>query len=113
MISDRAREILSEGVSENEEMNVIFLDEEEGQCFVFKLFRATEGAGDTEQRAIRWLGRARDLCRTAHGKLRTGMVRSKDETSVMAALSGREIEAREWAEQTADSNRLGTARAAR
>ena len=90
MISDRAKEILSEGVSETENRNLIFL-EEGGQSTIFRLFRASEQAGDPEQRAIRWLGMAKGLCRCARGELQTGMIRSRDEMSVMATVSGTAI----------------------
>ena len=66
MISDRAKDIFSEGVSEDEEQTIIPL--EEGiESFVFRLFRASEGAGDPEIRAVRWLGRATGLCQAARG----------------------------------------------
>ena len=55
MISERTKRILSEEISEDEERTVIFLEEGD-ESFAFRLFRATEGAGDPEQRAIRWLG---------------------------------------------------------
>ena len=71
MISDRAKEILPEGVFETENRNLIFL-EEGGQSTIFRLFRASEQAGDPEQRAIRWLGMAKGLCRCAHGELSGG-----------------------------------------
>ena len=99
MISDRAKSILSEGVSKEVEATVLFI-EEENDSLVLRLFRAGEGAGDPEEQAVRWLGRARILCRSAHGDLRTRMVRSKNEESVMASVSGSEIEAREWTEET-------------
>ena len=92
MISDRAKEVLSEGVSEDGERTILFL-EEGGLYFVFRLFRAGAHAGDPEQQAIRWLGKVRGLCRPAHGGLKTGVIRSRDEMSVMAVVSGREIEA--------------------
>ena len=94
MISAKAREILSEGVSDDGEQTVLFL-EEGGQALVLRLFRAGEGAEDPAQQAVRWLGRVMILCRSAHGDLRTRMVRSRNEESVMAAVSGNEIEARE------------------
>ena len=96
MISDRAKEILSEGVDEEVETTVLFI-EEGGQALVLKLFRAGEGDEDEDpaQQAVRWLGRVMILCRSAHGDLRTRMVRSRNEESVLAAVSGREIEARE------------------
>ena len=90
MISDRAKEIHPEGVSETENRNLIFL-EEGGQSTIFRLFRASEQAGDPEQRAIRWLGMAKGLCRCARGELQTGMIRSRDEMSVMATVSGAAI----------------------
>ena len=37
------------------------------ESFVFRLFRASEGAGDPEIRAVRWLGRATGLCQAARG----------------------------------------------
>ena len=91
MISDRAKTLLSERAFENGEQTAIFL-EEAGESVVFRLFRASDHAGDPEQRAIQWLGMARDMCRSAHGDLRTRMVQSRNEESVMAAVSGREIE---------------------
>ena len=94
MISAKAKEILSEGVFEHEERTIIFL-EDGGETVVFRLFRATEGAGDPEQLAIQWLGTARDMCRPVRGELRTGMIRSRDGTNVMATVSGVEIQARE------------------
>ena len=52
MISERTKRILSEEISEDEERTVIFLEEGD-ESFAFRLFRATEGAGDPEQRASR------------------------------------------------------------
>ena len=94
MISDRAKALLSEGVSENGERTILFI-EEGGQALVLRLFRAGEGDEDPAQKAVQWLGRVMILCRSAHGDLRTRMVQSRNEESVMAAVSGREIEARE------------------
>ena len=94
MISDRAKALLSEGVSENGERTILFI-EEGGQALVLRLFRAGEGDEDPAQQAVQWLGRVMILCRSAHGDLRTRMVQSRNEESVMAAVSGREIEARE------------------
>ena len=68
MINDRAKRILSEGASANEERNIVFLIvflEEGGLSYIFRLFRAGEDAGDPEQQAIRWMGRAKGLCRSA------------------------------------------------
>ena len=112
MISAKAKEILSEGVSEDGERAVLFLEEGD-ESFAFRLFRATEGTGDPEWRAIRWLERAKSLCRSAHGELRTGLIRSKNGTNVMATVSGMEIQAREWTGKTADSSPLSATRAAR
>ena len=112
MVSDRTRQILSEGVSEDREQTVMFV-EERGLYFMFRLFRAGDHAGDPEQQAIRWLGKARGLCRSVHGELKTGVIRSRDGESVMAAVSGREIEAKEWPPEFADSSRLSTGQAAR
>ena len=107
MISDRAKGILSEGAFENGEQTAIFL-EEAGESVVFRLFRANDHAGDPEQRAIQWLGRAMALCRSPAGELRTAVIRSRDGTSVMATASGRKLEAREWLEKTDDSSALST-----
>ena len=93
MISDRAKGILSERVEGGGEPEVIFLDAAD-ESGVFRLFRAREGTGDPEKQAIRWLGRARGLCRSARGELRTCVIPSKDEEAAMAVVSGREIEAR-------------------
>ena len=112
MISGRAKELLSEGVDEGGEPELIFLEEDD-ESFAFRLLRATEGAGDPEWRAIRWLERARSLCRSAHGEHRTGLIRSRDGTNVMAIVSGVEIQAREWTGKTADSSPLSATRAAR
>ena len=38
---------------------------------------------------------ARDMCRSAGGELRGGVICSKDEMSALATVSGSEIEARE------------------
>ena len=96
MISAKAKEILSEGVSEDGERTVLFI-EEGGQALVLRLFRAGEGDEDEDpkRQAVRWLGRVMILCRSAHGDLRTRMVRSRNEEIVMAAVSGNDIEARE------------------
>ena len=112
MISERPKRILSEEISEDEERTVIFLEEGD-ESFAFRLFRTTEGAGDPEQRAIRWLGRAMALCRSPAGELRAAVIRSRDGTSVMATASGRKLEAKEWLEKTDDSSRLSTRQAAR
>ena len=94
VISAKAKEILSEGVSENGERTVLFI-EEGNYSLALKLFRAGEGTEDPAQQAVRWLGRVMILCRSAHGDLRTRMVRSRNEEIVMAAVSGNDIEARE------------------
>ena len=94
MISDRAKELLSEGVGEEVEATVLFI-EEGSESLVLKRFRAWEDAGDPEQQAVQWLGRARILCRSAHGDLRTWVIPSNNGEYVMAAVSGREIEAKE------------------
>ena len=88
MISDRAKRILSEGASADEERNIVFL-EEGGLSYIFRLFRAREGDEDPEEQATRWLERARSLCRSAHGNLRTGMIRSKDGERFIVAVSRR------------------------
>ena len=112
MISDRAKAILSEGAFEDGERTFIFL-EEGGESVVFRLFRASDHAGDPEQRAIQWLGMARDMCRSARGGIRTGLIPSKDDEAVMAAVWGRDIEAREWPADFDDSSWLSTREAAR
>ena len=83
--------VVSEGAFENGEQTAIFL-EEAGESVVFRLFRAREGTGDPEQQAIHWLGRARSLCRSARGELRTCVIPSKDEEAARAVVSGQEIE---------------------
>ena len=95
MISEKARQILSEEMSEDGEQEVIFL-EDGNECVVFRLFRAREGTGDPELRAIRWLDNVSTLCQSARGELVTGLIRSRDEEAIMAAASGTAIEAREW-----------------
>ena len=105
MISDRARELLSEGVSEDEERTVIFLEKGD-ESLVFRLFRTREGDEDPEEQATRWLERARSLCRTAHGDLRTGVIPSNGGEYVMAAVSGREIEAKEWLPEESDDETI-------
>ena len=112
VISDRTKRMLSEGVSEDGERMVLFL-EEGGQSFVFRLFRAREGGEDPERQAVRWLGMATGLCKSTHGELKTGVIPSRDGESAMAAVSGREIEAKEWPPEFADSSRLSTGQAAR
>ena len=112
MISDRARELLSEGVSEDEERTVIFLEKGD-ESLVFRLFRAREGDEDPEEQATRWLERARSLCRSAHGNLRTGMIRSKDGERFIVAVSGREIKAKEWPPEFDDSSPLSAGQTAR
>ena len=113
MINEKARQILSEGAPEDGEQNVIFL-EEGNQCVVFRLFRAREGTGDPELRAIRWLENVSTLCQSARGELVTGLIRSRDEGAIMAAASGTAIEAREWPPEEHPGNRqLGATQVAR
>ena len=94
MISAKAKEILSEGASEDGERTILFI-EEGSESLVLRLFRAGEGDEDPKRQAVRWLGRARSLCRSAHGDLRTEVIPSNGGEYVMAAVSGNEIEARE------------------
>ena len=96
MISNRAKAILSEGVSEDGERTILFI-EEGSESLVLRLFRAGEGDEDedAERQAVRWLGRVMTLCRSAHGDLRTEVIPSNGGEYVMAAVSGNEIEARE------------------
>ena len=101
MISERAKTLLSEAGVRDGEPAIIFLEEGE-EVFAFRMFRASDHTGDPEQQAIRWLGQAKGICRSDHGELRTGMFRSKDEKNVLAAVSGREIEAREWPSRNPD-----------
>ena len=94
MISNRAKDILSEGLSEDGKLTILFI-EEGSKSLVLRLFRTGEGDEDPDQQAVRWLGRARSLCRSAHGDLRTEVIPSNGGEYVMAAVSGNEIEARE------------------
>ena len=113
MISDRAKALLSEGVFEDGERTIIFLEEGD-ETFAFRLFRTTEGAGDPEQRAIQWLDRVSTLCQSARGELVTGLIRSRNEEAIMAAASGTAIEAREWPpEEHAGNRQLGATPVAR
>ena len=106
MISERAKTLLSEAGVRDGEPAIIFLEEGE-EVFAFRMFRANDHTGDPEKQAIRWLGQAKGICRSDHGELRTGMFRSKDEKNVLAAVSGREIEVREWPPmESADSNQI-------
>ena len=105
MISDRTIAILSEEASEDGERDVLLLVEG-NECVVFRLFRDEEGDEDPEEQAIRWLERARSLCRTAHGELRTGVIPSNGGEYVMAAVSGREIEAKEWPPEESDDETI-------
>ena len=66
-----------------------------------------------KRQAVRWLGMATGLCKSTHGELKTGVIPSRDGESAMAAVSGREIEAKEWPPEFADSSRLSTGQAAR
>ena len=94
MISAKVKEILSEGVDEEVEATVLFI-EEGNYSLILKLFRAGEGTEDPAQQAVRWLGRVMILCRSAHGDLRTWVIPSNGGQYVMAAVSGSEIEAKE------------------
>ena len=87
MISERTRSTLLQGASKDEDGTIIFAEDGNGSV-VFRLFRADEGTGDPEQRAIRWLGRAEGLCRSAPGELRTAVIRSADEQAVMSVAAG-------------------------
>ena len=95
MISEKARQILSEEMSEDREQEVIFLEAAD-LSYIFRLFRAGDHAGDPELRAIRWLDKVSALCQPARGELTTVLIRSRNEEAIMAAASGRAIEAREW-----------------
>ena len=96
MISAKVKEILSEGVDEEVEATVLFI-EEGNYSLILKLFRAGEDDEDEDpkRQAVRWLGRVMILCRSAHGDLRTWVIPSNGGQYVMAAVSGNEIEARE------------------
>ena len=98
VISEKARQILSEEMSEDREQEVIFLEAAD-LSYIFRLFRAGDHAGDPEQRAIRWLDKVSTLCQSARGELITGLIRSRNEEAIMAAASGRAIEAREWPQE--------------
>ena len=113
MISEMAKQILSEGAPEVEEQTVIFL-EAGNESFVFRLFRARESDEDPEQQAIQWLGLAKALCQSARGELTTGLIQSRDEEAVMDVASGREIEAREWPQkESTDRRELSATQVAR
>ena len=112
MISDRARELLSEGVSEDEEKTVIFLEKGDESsysgCFgpgkVTKTRRSRPPDG--------WSGPG--VCAgPLTENLRTGMIRSKDGERFIVAVSGREIEAKEWPPEFDDSSPLSAGQTAR
>ena len=74
MISDRAKALLSEEMSEGREPEVIFLEAAD-LSYIFRLFRAGDHAGDPELRAIRWLDKVSTLCQSARGELTTVLIR--------------------------------------
>ena len=110
MITERAREILSEGARDNADReNTVVFSDDGGETTVFRLFRARHTAKDPEQEASVWLRKAKNLLTKSGEELRTGMVRSKrGEVTVMAMVSGRGIDAREARVEIDDTGRLRT-----
>ena len=99
-ISDRAREILSAGATDNpaEEMTVSFFTEG-NEAIAYRIFRRRHTGGDDPMEvAERWVRQIRGLCAASRGELKTTTVRTDaDGGSVLVAISGQGIVAKEEA----------------
>ena len=97
-ISERAREILSEGAVDNpgEEDTAMFTEGEGGDT-VFRIFRGRHtGREDPMAAADTWVRQAMELCTSLHGELQASAVWSDvDGGSVNVAITGHGIVAKE------------------
>ena len=96
-ITDRAKEIFSEGATDNiEEENTVAFSEFDGEATVFRIFRRRHTGGDPMEAADRWIKYIKKSCTTIHGTLKAGGKWSEmDGGSVTVAITGQGIVARE------------------
>ena len=96
-ISDRAREIVSWGATDNPEEEItIAFSEIDGEVTVFRIFRGRHTDGDPEEESDRWIRKVKEECVSLYGEIKTKRAWSdSDGGSVNAAIIGRGIVAKE------------------
>ena len=96
-ISSRAKELISEGATDNiEEENTVVFSETGGEVTVFRIFRQRHTGGDPRKEADRWIREVKERCTSVYGELNEVTVRSDtDGGSVTVAITGQEIVAKE------------------
>ena len=96
-ITDRAREIFSEGATDNiEEENTVVFSETGGEVMVFRIFRQRHTGGDPRKEADQWVWQVQERCTSLRGEL---FIRRRwsnsDGGSLTVAITGQEIVAKE------------------
>ena len=96
-ITDRAREILSEGTKDNPEgENTVVISELDGEATISRIFRRRHTGGDPREAADRWIRHVKECCTSAYEELEARARGSKlDGESVTVAITGKGIVARE------------------
>ena len=96
-ITDRAREIFSEGATDNiEEETTVVFTETGGEVMVFRIFRRRHTSGDPWKEADQWVWQVQEQCTSLGGELSINARWSNsDGGSLSVAITGQEIVAKE------------------
>ena len=96
-ITDRAKEIFSEGATDNiEEENTVVFSEIDGEVTVFRIFRRRYSSGDPWKEADQWVWQVKEQCTSLRGELSiNARWTDTDGGSVTVAITGQEIVAKE------------------
>ena len=96
-ITSRAKEIFSEGATDNiEEENTVVFTETGGEVTVFRIFRRRYTGGDPWKEANQWVWQVQEQCTSLRGELSTKRRWSNsDGGSLTVAITGQEIVAKE------------------
>ncbi len=96
-ITSRAKEIFSEGATDNiEEENTVVFTETGGEVTVFRIFRRRYTGGDPWKEANQWVWQVQEQCTSLRGELSTKRIWSNsDGGSLTVAITGQEIVAKE------------------
>ena len=96
-ISSRARELISEGATDNiEEGNTVVFSETGGEVTVFRIFRQRHTGEDPRKDADRWIWQVQERCTSLRGEWFIRRIWSNsDGGSLTVAIAGQGIVAKE------------------
>ena len=96
-ITSRAKEIFSEGATDNiEEENTVVFSETGWEVTVFRIFRRRYSGGDPREEADQWVWQVQEQCTSLRGEWCIKRIWSNsDGGSLTVAITGQEIVAKE------------------